>query len=270
LLYEVAPPERTTTTPTKESRMTEEVLEEVYDVLRESTLLRCATDEGIRRMAASGTIRTFAKGELVITEGDPADGFGLILTGTIPSYQLSSDGRRLLYKSGERGDHVGFVSAVAGSRYPFYFEATSAATLAWFTRSALMKLMDAEPDVARALLTMFADWLTDSMHTNRTLMLDVPSRVASYLFGRALAVGTTVPEGLSVPLGIYKADLASYLSTVPETLSRAFATLTAEGLIDVHGRTVIVHDVGGLARRGEGLTEDLDHRRRTGRRQTTS
>ena len=250
--------------------MTEDVLSEVYSVLRENPMLHPASDEGLLRMAQAGTVRTFVKGELVITEGEPADGFGLILTGTVPSYQLSSDGRRLLYKSGQRGDHVGFVSAVAGSRYPFYCEATERATLAWFPRAALLDLMEREPNVARGLLTMFADWLTDSMHTNRTLMLDVPSRVASYLFGRALAVGTTVPEGLSVPLGIFKADLASYLNTVPETLSRAFATLSAEELIDVRGSTVIVFDVGGLARRGEGLTEVTERHRRTGRRQSSS
>ena len=245
--------------------MTEETREEVYAVLRECRLLRSASDDGIRRMAESGSVRSFAKGELVIREGDAADGFGLILEGTVPSYQLSGDGRRLLYTSGKRGDHVGFVSAVAGSRYPFYGEATTPARLAWFPRAALLDLLDDEPLVGRGLLSMFADWLTDSMHTNRTLTLDVPSRVASYLFGRALAVGTSVPEGLSVPLGVYKSDLASYLNTVPETLSRAFATLTGEGLIEVRGRTVIVHDVGGLARRGEGLVDETQHSRR-GRR----
>ena len=236
--------------------MTEDQIAEVYSVLRANPLMHAASDEGLMTMAAAGRIREFGSGELVIAEGDPADGFGLILEGTVPSYQLSSDGRRLLYTSGERGDHIGFVAAVAGGRYPFYFEVTSDARIAWFPRTALLALIEREPVVSRSLLGMFADWLTDSMHTNRTLSLDVPSRVASYLFGRSLAVGKTVPEGLSVPLGIYKSDLAAYLNTVPETLSRAFATLTNEGLIRVDGRTVIVLDVKGLARRGEGLTEN--------------
>ena len=236
--------------------MPEKISGDVYTVLRESTVLRAASDEGLARMAASGRVRAFSKGELVITEGEPALGFGFILSGTVPSYQLSADGRRLLFKAGGRGDHVGFVPAVAGSRHSFYFEATSAATVAWFPRAALLTLMDEEPAVGRALLTMFADWLNLSMHTNRTLALDVPSRVANYLFGRCLAVGRSVPEGLSVALGMSKTDLASYLNTAPETLSRAFAKLTAEGLVEVRGRSVIVRDVGGLARRGEGLFEE--------------
>jgi CRP/FNR family transcriptional regulator, dissimilatory nitrate respiration regulator len=231
------------------------MVEDVYSVLRESRLLRSASDAGLRRMAEAAKVRTVAKGELVTAEGQAADGFGFILSGTVPSYQISSDGRRLLFTAGDRGDDVGLAPAVAGSRYPFYFEATTKAAIAWFPRSALFALMDDEPKVAQALLILFADWLVSSLRANRTLTLDVPSRVSGYLFGRSLSHGQTVPDGLSVTLGMSKTDLASHLNTVPETLSRAFKRLTSEGLIEVRGKTVIVHDVGGLARRGEGLLE---------------
>ena len=235
--------------------MREDTLEDIYSVLRDGTLLRSASDDGLRRMAATAKIRTVAKNELVTAEGEAAEGFGFILSGTVPSYQMSGDGRRLLFTAGKRGDNVGLPPAVAGSRYAFYFEATTKATIAWFPRSTLFALMDDEPKVAQALLILFADWLVSSLRANRTLTLDVPSRVAGYLFGRALSTGQAVPEGLSVTLGMSKTDLASHLNTVPETLSRAFARLSTEGLIDVHGKAVIVHDVGGLARRGEGLLD---------------
>jgi CRP/FNR family transcriptional regulator len=233
--------------------MTEKVLEDIYLALRTNRMLRSASDEGLQRMAAAGALREFGKGERVCTEGEPADHFGIILSGTVPSYQLSADGHRFLFAIGERGDNIGIPPAIAGGRYSFCFEASGKSTIAWFPRASIFDLVEAEPAVGRDLMIMLADWLTSTMRTNRILTLDVPSRVASYLFGRSLADGVSTPEGLSVALGIYKADLASYLNTVPETLSRAFATLTAEGLITVHGRTVIIHDVKGLAHRGEGL-----------------
>ena len=240
--------------------LTTEQLDAVFEVLRGSHLLKSASDDGLRDLAGHTTIRTYRSGELVVREGEPADECGFILDGSVPSYQLSADGHHLLFKAGERGDNVGLPATISGGRYPFYFEAATDCRIAWFRRGDLFELLDAEPQVAVGMLMKFADWLMDVLRTNRNLAMDVPSRVANYLFGRAMAAGTPSPEGLSVPLGLYKSDLASYLNTVPETLSRAFATLSSEGLIEVHGRTIIVLDVGGLARRGEGLGEDTDAR----------
>ena len=42
---------------------------------------------------------------------------------------------------------------------------------------------------------------------------------------------------------------------MPETLSRAFARLRDEGVVEVRARDVIVLDVEALARTGSGYTE---------------
>ena len=68
-------------------------------------------------------------------------------------------------------------------------------------------------------------------------------------------MGMVPLDGLLVDLGMSKAELASALGTVPETLSRAFARLRDEGLIEVRAREVLVLDVGGLAKLGSGYSE---------------
>jgi CRP/FNR family transcriptional regulator len=52
-----------------------------------------------------------------------------------------------------------------------------------------------------------------------------------------------------------KAELAASIGTVPETLSRAFARLRDEGVLEVRGGEVVVFDVGALARLGSGYAE---------------
>jgi CRP/FNR family transcriptional regulator len=47
-------------------------------------------------------------------------------------------------------------------------------------------------------------------------------------------------------LNISKGQLASLLGTIPETLSRIFAKLSAQQLIQVEGRKITLLDAAGL------------------------
>ena len=50
----------------------------------------------------------------------------------------------------------------------------------------------------------------------------------------------------SVKLHISKGQLASLLGTIPETLSRIFAKMSAQNLIQVYGRDINLLDFTGL------------------------
>jgi CRP/FNR family transcriptional regulator, dissimilatory nitrate respiration regulator len=105
------------------------------------------------------------------------------------------------------------------------------------------------------VITDLANRVVNFTSVVQTLALDVPARLARYLFQRALAVGTPSTRGLEVDLGMPKSELAAALGTVPETLSRAFAKLREDGLVEVHGKRVTVLDVRGLASLGSGYSE---------------
>jgi len=117
-------------------------------------------------------------------------------------------------------------------------------------------LLDAEPQLARTLIADLATRVVNFTAVVQTLALDVPSRVARYVFQRALQSGRPVPDGLEVGLGMKKGELAMSLGTVPETLSRAFARLKDEGILEVHGQTVTIFDMRALAALGSGYEED--------------
>jgi CRP/FNR family transcriptional regulator len=152
----------------------------------------------------------------------------------------------------EAGAAVTPVAALAGSRYPAMVDAATPATIAWLPRAALFEVLDDEPAIARALIADLSERVVNLTNVVQTLALDVPARLARYLFQRSLAVGETTAEGLRVTLGMPKMELAASLGTVPETLSRALGKLRDEGVLTVRGAEVIVLDVGALARLGSG------------------
>ncbi len=226
-----------------------------FDALRACRLWRSASDDGVRRLEARARVRRYRRAAVVAAEGDAASALAVVAEGAASVFHLGADGRRLAFESMGPGEPILAVAALAGGRYPASTEAAADLVLVWLPREALFELMREEPVVARDLVTDLAARVVRLTETTRSLSLDVPSRLAGWLFQRTLAGVRTTPAGLELELGMPKTELAQTLGTVPETLSRALARLRAEGLIATRGRTVVVLDVGGLARRGAGYSE---------------
>lgn len=228
---------------------------EVLVALRSCRLLHAASDTAVEALSRRGRLRAFTAGETIATEGEPAKRFGVVVSGRVRVYQLSADGHRTVLETSGLGGAVLAVAALAGGRNPANVEAIDDCALFWLPRDALFQLMGAEPAVARSVVTDLADRVLRLTGVVRSLSLDVPARLAAFLFQRALAAGQNTDTGLKLELGSTKAALAESIGTTPETLSRAFARLAAEGLLVSKGRVVTVFDVGALARRGAGYEE---------------
>ena len=71
---------------------------------------------------------------------------------------------------------------------------------------------------------------------------EMPARLASYL----LFLADEQKTNDVVTLNISKGQLASILGTIPETLSRVFAKLSGQGLINVSGKYISLLDRPGL------------------------
>lgn len=235
--------------------MTPETRTDVTAALRACRLWRTASDEAVARLAESATVQSVGRGTALAAEGDPAGRFGVVVTGRVRTFHLAPDGRTLVLEVMGCGEPFGAVASLAGARHPAHIEATTPAVIAWLTRDAVFDALTAEPAIARALVADLAERVVGLTGVVQSLALDVPGRLARYLFQRALAAGQPTPDGLRVPLDMTKTELAASLGTVPETLSRALGRLRDDGVLEVRGSEVVVFDVGALARLGSGYTE---------------
>lgn len=232
-----------------------EVREDVLAALRACRLWHTASDAGVERVARAAMVQQVARGTMLATEGEPADRFGVVVDGRARVFHAAADGRVILLEALGRGESFAAVAALAGGRYPANVDAATPATVAWVTREALFTLLDDEPGIGRALIADLAERVMGLTGVVQTLSLDVPARLARYLFQRSLAAGEATAEGLRVPLGMPKSELAASIGTVPETLSRALARLRDDGVLEVRGSEVLVLDVGALARLGSGYDD---------------
>ncbi len=228
---------------------------DVLEAIRRCRLWRRASDEVVQRLAESATVRDEPRGALLAAQGEAAERLGIVVVGKARVYHAAADGRTMAFETVSAGESLLPAAALSGSRYPANVEASTPVTIAWIHRKEAFALIAQEPDVARDVIVDLAHKVVELTSMVTGFASDVPSRLARFLFNRSLEVGTATPAGLSVDIGMTKAELASALGTVPETLSRAFARLRDDSVLEVRGRTVLVKDVGALARLGSGYEE---------------
>jgi CRP/FNR family transcriptional regulator len=196
-----------------------------------------------------------ARGASLAREGEPAEELCLLISGKARVFYLGADGRQITFETVEAGQPLAAVAAMAGARYPANIDAATPAIYACTPTEALFELLDAEPQVARTLVADLANRVVNFTAVVTTLALDVPNRVARYVFQRALQSGTPTAHGLHVSLGMKKGELAMALGTTPESLSRAFAKLKGDGILEVSGPNVVIADMRALAALGSGYDE---------------
>ncbi len=228
---------------------------DVWSAFRGCRLWRAASDEAVAVLAREASIEDVARGTTLAVEGDAASEFGLVIAGRARVFYLGADGKQITFETVEAGEPYAAVAALAGGRYPAHVETATPSSIARIRGEALFELLASEPQVARGLVADLSGRVVNFTAVVQTLALDVPSRLARYVFQRALKTGKPTPAGLEVDLGMKKGELAMALGTVPETLSRAFARLKADGVLDVHGSKITVLDVRALAALGSGYED---------------
>jgi CRP/FNR family transcriptional regulator len=236
----------------KETYVASDSRSDVVAAMRACRLWHGASDGAIARLAGASTVQVAPRGTMLATEGEPADRFGVVVAGRVRVFHSTADGRVIILETMESGEAFSAVAALAGGRNPANVDAATPATIAWLPRTTLLETLDEEPAIARTLIADLSARVINLTNVVQTLALDVPARLARYLFQRSLSAGEATSEGLRVTLGMSKAELASSLGTVPETLSRALGKLRDEGVLAVRGGEVIIFDVGALARLGSG------------------
>ena len=110
------------------------------------------------------------------------------------------------------------------------------------------------PSLALSMLSVLSMRLREfTVHVENLALKEVPGRLAAYLIYLSDEQGGTD----SVSLGISKGQLASLLSTTPETLSRILAQMFGKNLIEVIRRDITILDLEGLkelAEHGRSIT----------------
>ena len=197
----------------------------------------------IEDLAMIVTDQVFRKGETIFSEGEDGNGFYVVITGRVKIFKLSAEGKEQILHFFGPGEPFGEVPVFTGQHFPANAEAIEESRVFFFPRRSFVDLVKRNPSLALNMLAVLSKRLRRFAGLIDDLSLkEVPGRLAAYL----LYLSSQNQGSKDLELTITKAQLASLLGTIPETLSRILGKLSSQGLIETDGRRIRILDSEAL------------------------
>jgi CRP/FNR family nitrogen fixation transcriptional regulator len=189
-----------------------------------------------------GAPMSFARNEEIYGENEPADYLYKIISGTVRTYKVLSDGRRQIGAFYLPGDMFGLET---GEEHAFSAEAITDARVLVIKRSAVMGLAERDNGVARQLWALTGRELRRVQDHIMLLVKTAQERVVSFL----LEMAARAPVGNAVELPMSRQDIADYLGLTIETVSRTLTHLENTAAIELpSSRHIVLRNRAALGR----------------------
>jgi CRP/FNR family transcriptional regulator len=199
-------------------------------------------DEASRAdLLARGTLRTYAKGETLFWENDPAKGLFLIRSGAVKIFKASEAGREQIFSILREGDSVAELPLFDNAPYPASAAALEDSTILFIPKAAFDEWLRAHPQFSLKIM----EALSQRMRTLVDLVTDLSLRQVRQRLARYLLEEAAGRETFTLPLT--NEELAARLGSVRDVVSRTLSGLQQDDLIRVQGRKITVLDAEGLA-----------------------
>ncbi len=182
------------------------------------------------KIAARSYVKNLTRNEYLYQAGEQDDSLYIVHQGQIRITHLSESGREQLIRLLNPGDFTGeWTIFSGGSNHEHYAQATRKTSVCVISRENFQDLLSDYPEISMKILKVMSNRLQESQKQTASIAIEeVTNRIIYYLEGLARL---QEDDEATVQLPMSRKDLASYLGTTPETVSRKFKELEDQGLV---------------------------------------
>jgi CRP/FNR family nitrogen fixation transcriptional regulator len=177
-------------------------------------------------MLLMGATMSYPRNTEIFGEDEPAGYVYKVMSGSVRTYKILSDGRRQIGAFYLSGDVFGMQF---GDEYPLSAEAMTDARVLVVKRSALNALAGRDMSIAQEIFVLTSRELRRMQKRILLLIKSAQERVASFL----LEMAERVPASNTIELPMSRQDIADYLGLTIETVSRTLTSLETAAAIEL-------------------------------------
>jgi CRP/FNR family transcriptional regulator, cyclic AMP receptor protein len=216
---------------------------DVTGILRETSLLRSLPEQDLKALAAISRLRSFRRGQIVFTRGDPGETVIVVVSGRVKITVRSADGGELTLAVIHAGGLTGELGVVDGGPRSADAETLEETQLLLIPRDAVRDVCARVPAAAQALTNSIAATLRRLTDVTADLVfLDLPRRVAKILLGQPRGDDGTIRFRMS------QEELAHQAGSTRQSVNAALRGFERRGWIEMHDRAVTVKQPAALSR----------------------
>jgi len=216
---------------------------DVTGVLRETDLFRALPAAEIENVIASSRLRSFRRGQVVCTAGDPGDTLIVVVSGQVKIGVRSADGTELtLTVVGPRAT-IGEVGIADGGPRSADVETAADSQLLFIPRETVQVVCARVPAAAQALTSAIAASLRRLTEaTSDLVFLDLPRRAAKMLLSQPRSDDGVIRRQLT------QEEYARLIGGTRQSVNIALRGFERRGWIEIHDRSISVKQPDALAR----------------------
>ena len=170
----------------------------------------------------------YLKGEIIYQPGEAADSLYMLQSGKIRIYRLSDTGKEQLIRMVNPNEFTGELALFKKGIYEAFAQAQTDCSICAIKHEDFRELLLHYPTISIEMLATISQRLgTSEQQTAWATTETVRNRLLHFL----ISLCDPVEKGSIVELNMAKKDLASYLGTTSESLSRELAWLEKEKII---------------------------------------
>jgi len=221
-----------------------------------SALFSGLSENDCLEIASCARARTFARDEILFTQGQSARNLVMIQSGSVKLSQLGPNGNEVILRMTRSGDPVGVPADSASCSHSCSARAMEKChTLVW-EYSRLQGLLAQYPQIGRNVSQILSNQLTELQERFREVATEkVAQRLALALLRLVKQVGKPTQGGVEVSLS--REELAQMTGTTLFTISRLLSKWGEEGFVLPQREAVVVLDSRRLGQVSEGDADEI-------------
>jgi CRP-like cAMP-binding protein len=218
-------------------------------ILLQTSVFGELTHRDVEELLPHLTERRYDAGQILWSEGAPADALFILAEGMVKSHRLSREGSEVIVD-------LDSAVAIAGEVGLFHPSRTRQVNVTAMTtsqclvlkRRPLLDFLARHPIAMERMLEHLAARTVGAAYSFTGLAFDdIRRRAARTLTALADEYGEPVPDGVRIRLELSQRTLGALVAASRENVNRALAPLVAGGVISQRDGHFVIHDRAALA-----------------------
>lgn len=201
----------------------------------------------LKDLSAVRSTATYPAGAVLFIEKQDPRGLFILCAGEVKLSISSSAGKTLILRVAQAGELLGLLAVLSAKPYEVTAETLRPCQVAFVSREDFQHLMAKHPAIADACLKYLSSLYNGACEQLRTIGLSAsaPEKLARLLL-EWCATGKKTREGTQVKVPLTHEEIAEFIGTTRETVTRTLSDFKARNLVTIHGSNLTVANPAAL------------------------